>query len=98
MTRGKWAVAAGLVAALVFAVEGGEYSTWDLLQLRSDLARERQAIADLKVEVDSLQTLAKAIETDPRTQERIAREQFGMLRKGEFLYRLVPPDTVNGQR
>ncbi|MGB7212640.1 MAG: septum formation initiator family protein [Gemmatimonadales bacterium] len=98
MTRGKWAIVAGLVAALVFAVEGGEYSTWDLLQLRSDLARERQAITDLTVEVDSLQTLAKAIETDPRTQERIAREQFGMLKKGEFLYRLVPPDTANGQQ
>jgi hypothetical protein len=23
-------------------------------------------------------------------QERVARERFGMLKKGEFLYRLVP--------
>lgn len=73
---------------------GGEYSTFDLLKLRSDLARERQAIADLQREVDSLRKVAKAVETDPRTQERIAREQFGMLRKGEFLYRLVPPDST----
>jgi cell division protein FtsB len=98
MTPGRWAVVAGLVAALVFAVEGGEYSTWDLLQLRSDLRRERQAIVDVKAEVDSLQKFAKALETDPRTQERVAREQFGMLKKGEFLYRLVPPDTVSGEQ
>ena len=97
MNPGRVAVVAALILAIGFAVEGGEYSTWDLLQLRSDLARERQAIADLKVEVDSLQMLAKAVETDPRTQERIAREQFGMLRKGEFLYRLVPPDSTGGQ-
>ena len=93
MTPGRWAAVAGLVAALVFAVEGGEYSTWDLLQLRSDLHRERQAIIDVRAEVDSLQKFAKALETDPRTQERVAREQFGMLKKGEFLYRLVPPDS-----
>jgi hypothetical protein len=40
--------------------------------------------------VDSLERLARAIERDPRVQERVARERFGMLRKGEFLYRLVP--------
>jgi cell division protein FtsB len=27
---------------------------------------------------------------DPAAQERAAREQFGMIRKGELLYRLVP--------
>mgnify|MGYP001547091344 FL=1 len=97
MTPGRWAAVAGLVAALVFAVEGGEYSTWDLLQLRSDLHRERQAIIDVKAEVDSLQKFAKALETDPRTQERVAREQFGMLKKGEFLYRLVPPDSGSSE-
>ena len=37
-----------------------------------------------------------AIEKDPRMQERVARERFGMLKKGEFLYRLVP--TAEKQR
>ena len=32
-----------------------------------------------------------AIETDPRVQERVARESFGMIRNGEFLFRVVPP-------
>ena len=31
-------------------------------------------------------------------QERIAREEFGMIRPGEFLYRLVPADSVSGDR
>ena len=39
---------------------------------------------------DSLQRLARALETDPAAQERAAREQFGMIRRGELLYRLVP--------
>jgi cell division protein FtsB len=41
---------------------------------------------------------ATAIETDPRVQERAAREQFGMLRKGEFLYRIVPADSALTRR
>ena len=40
--------------------------------------------------VDSLSRLAVAIEKDPAMQERVARERFGMLKPGEFLYRLVP--------
>ena len=43
--------------------------------------------------VDSLERAAKAIEQDPRTQERVAREAFGMIRKGEHLFRIVPGDT-----
>ena len=41
--------------------------------------------------VDSLEKEAVAIERDPRVQERVAREAFGMIREGEFLYRIVPP-------
>ncbi|PYO98037.1 MAG: hypothetical protein DMD61_11015 [Gemmatimonadetes bacterium] len=37
-----------------------------------------------------LRRLTHALETDPAAQERAAREQFGMIRKGELLYRLVP--------
>jgi hypothetical protein len=49
--------------------------------------------------VDSLSRVATAIEHNPRMQERVAREKFGMLKKGEFLYRLVPGGTsVNGEQ
>ena len=100
MTLGRWAAVAGLLSALYFAFQGGEYSTSDLLQLRREAAEEETAVARLTVVVDSLTRVARAIEQDPRVQERVARERFGMLRKGELLYRLVPPQTSvsgNGQ-
>jgi hypothetical protein len=31
--------------------------------------------------------------TDARTQERIAREEFGMVRGKELLYRFAEPDS-----
>ena len=90
MTAGRWATIIGLASALYFALQGGEYGTLDLLQLRREEAQERANVLRLQRVVDSLTKAAIAIELDPRMQQRVAREQFGMIKKGEFLYRLVP--------
>jgi cell division protein FtsB len=34
------------------------------------------------------------MKTDPATQERVAREVFGMIRPGELLYQVVPADSA----
>ena len=84
---------AALCAALVLgwvAVFSGEYSTFDWLTLRRQVAAERQAVLQLRATLDSLGRLAHDLETNPAAQERAAREQFGMIRNGEILYRLVP--------
>jgi cell division protein FtsB len=84
---------AALCAAFVLAwvgVFGGEYSTSDWLALRRQVAEERQAVQQLRATLDSLGRLARDLETNPAAQERAAREQFGMIRNGEILYRLVP--------
>ena len=71
-----------------WAVQGGEYGTTDLLRQRREIAREQAAVDSLARVVDTLQTRRKLIETDPATQERIAREEFGMVRgEREILYR-----------
>jgi cell division protein FtsB len=90
MNWGRWAVLAGLLFGLYFALQGGEYGTLDLRQLRQDVVGESTNVVRLQHLVDSLGRVAVAIERDPRMQERVARERFGMLKKGEFLYRLVP--------
>jgi len=82
-----------LAGAAVFALAGGEYGTFDWLELRRQERMERRTIADLTTEVDSLRRYAKAVATDRRLLERIAREDFGMIRKGEYLYRLEADTT-----
>jgi cell division protein FtsB len=94
VTRTRWAVLAALAFALYFGAQGGEYATTDLLALRRQEASERSQVRQLRQVVDSLQRDAAAIERDPRVQERVARERFGMIRRGELLYRLVPADTT----
>jgi cell division protein FtsB len=90
----RWAALAALAFALYFAIEGGEYGTSDLLALRRQADSEQAQVASLRRVVDSLTREATAIEQDLRTQERVARERFGMIRRGELLYRLVPPDST----
>jgi len=94
VTRGRWAALAVLAFLLYFGIQGGEYATTDLLALRRQEASERAQVQRLRLVVDSLQKEAVAIEHDLRTQERVARERFGMIRRGELLYRLVPPDST----
>jgi len=80
----------GAVVLLLVAVLAGEYSTVDWLKLRQQLNEERDSVETLRVQVDSLARIARALENDPATQERAAREQFGLIRNGEILYRIVP--------
>jgi len=81
---------AGGLALVVFAAFAGEFSTPNWWKLRRQLAQERDSVASLEVQVDSLSRAAHDLETNPATQERVAREEFGMIRNGEILYRLVP--------
>jgi cell division protein FtsB len=98
VTLGRWAIVLGVAFALYFALQGGEYGILDLMQLRREEAEERANVARLQHLVDSLTKAAVAIERDPRTQERVARERFGMLKEGEFLYRLVPAGRGSGRK
>ncbi|HVH68067.1 MAG TPA: septum formation initiator family protein [Gemmatimonadales bacterium] len=90
MTRAQLIGIAGALVLAGLAFQAGEYGVLDWLKLRRQLTEERRALRELEVRLDSLERLARALETDPVAQERAAREQFGMIRKGELLYRLVP--------
>lgn len=92
MTPKRWLLLVLIVGALTFAVQAGEYSTPQWLSLRTREKDLRAEVAELNRQVDSLVKFKKLVETDPLTQERIAREQYGMLRKGEIEFTVVPPE------
>lgn len=77
----------------LFALVGGEYGTSDLLALRRLVREERERIEVLRREIDSLERLERGLRTDSATQERVARELYGMIRDGELLYQVVPAES-----
>ena len=86
---GKVVLGLVVAAALLFAFQGGEYSTMDLWRQRQRKIRLQAETDSLMRELDSLRQVVKAVQTDRATQERIAREEFGMVRGDkEIIYRL----------
>ena len=92
-TRAKRVILAlAVVGIVVFAVQGGEYGTSDLVRQRTRRERLQARIDSLTRLVDSLERRKRAIRADAATQERIAREEFGMVKgEKELLYRFAEP-------
>jgi len=86
-----------LVAAMYWAVFGGEYSIFELHRTRVELAAERVTLVDLQAQIDSMSAWADSLRSDPLTIERVARERFGMIREGETLYRFAVPDSADSE-
>ena len=88
MTPGRFIAVVLILGGVAFGLWGGLFSTVDWWKLKQRVESERQAIERLETETDSLEAWAQALESDSATQERVAREVFGMIRDGETLYRV----------
>lgn len=81
-----------IAGAVLFAVQGGEFGTLDLFRQKRQIARLTHTIDSLQGVDSSLRVYENKVEHDPATQERIAREVFGMVRGNkELLYRFTSP-------
>ena len=78
-----------LLAAVYFAVFGGEYSVFEVRSTRAQVEVESARLAEVSARIDSLAAWADSLANDAATIERVAREDFGMLRDGETLYRFA---------
>lgn len=85
-----------LLAAGYWALFGGEYSVFEVRGVRGSLIEERIRLHEVEQRIDSLAAWKDLLENDPVTIEQVAREEFGMIRDGETLYRFadVDPDRA----
>ena len=96
MIRRLLALVIGLIV-LYFAIEGGQWGTYDLWTQRREKLDLERANASLARKVDSLRQYRAQLDTDRALQERLARENLGMVRGDkELLYWLGPPDSTKG--
>jgi cell division protein FtsB len=87
------------VVAVYFAVQGGEYSTKDLYVLKRRTAVVTRQTDSLQHQVDSLGRFLRLVKSDSATMERIAREEFGMVRGNkEILYRFGDASGTSGDK
>jgi cell division protein FtsB len=78
---------------LYFAIQGGQYGTFDLWKQRREKNALTRANDSLAKMVDSLHRYRTQLDTDRALQEKLVRENIGMVRDKELVYQLGPPDT-----
>ena len=86
-----------LLMSAYYALFGGGYSVFDLYEARGGVVEEQSRLEQARMEIDSLLLELDRLENDPATIERIAREEYGMVREGELLYRFTDPEDAGEQ-
>jgi cell division protein FtsB len=84
----------GGIAALVLLLLSAVYGEHGLMHLRQLRARERelaQLTFQLQQRNEKLRQRIRRLEADDAFIERLARERFGLVKKGDLIYRLREP-------
>jgi len=81
---------AGAVAALF-----GEGGMTDLWRLQKELRTARLELAEQQRKVEALREAILRLRRDPSARERIAREELGLARPGEYIF-LLPEEGGSG--
>ena len=89
MRRWKRLVFPGVLAlALYVGVEGGEYSLLEARRARTQLADRRAELRMAHQRNNSLSARIDSLRHNDEALERFARERYGFIREGEYLYRI----------
>jgi cell division protein FtsB len=81
----------GLLALLVHDVFG-THGFIAMRRTQKEIEQIRSQISKINDENKSLAGQVNSLKTDPKAIERIAREEMGLARPGEFIYKL--PDSA----
>lgn len=83
-----WTIGIWFASAILLG-DTGLISIVRMRGMRDDLEAEVQALECERAETEQLRN---DLENDPATMERIAREEYGMIRDGEVCYRVELPE------
>jgi cell division protein FtsB len=92
LKRLLWVLLAG---ALLWFLFFDTYSVWSRLQYAQERKTLEEDIERLSVQLQTLEDQIEQLESDPDLLERIAREDYGMKKPGEVIYRTekTPPSS-----
>ena len=92
---GRWKFALGLLvlAFLIYAFGSGNDGLYQVWQKWRELEVAEARVAHLQAENDSLRQILWRLENDLEYVEKVAREEYGMIKQGERVYRLRKPSS-----
>lgn len=94
----KGVVAAGAVALGLFVVAAiyGDHGLMHLLRMRDEQRELERTAFTLQQRNEHLRQYIHRLQSDDWYLERLARERFGWVKKGEVLYRIAPTPSPPG--
>ena len=89
MAPSRWRrFSVALIVGLVAYIALGNRALWIMGEKRQDVEDLQAQVAHLQAERDSLKKVLWRLENDMSYVEKIAREEYGMSKKGERVYAL----------
>lgn len=85
----NWFLAAGLALLLLQDVFG-THGVLAMRRSQQEASEVRRQIDQIQEENRQLEERVKALKTDPEAIERIAREEMGLARPGEYIFKVQP--------
>jgi cell division protein FtsB len=79
-----------LLMALVAHVLFGEHGFLAMRRAQKEVEKLRQEIVQLNADNKLLSEEIQALKTDPQLIERIARQEMGLAKRGELIFKLPP--------
>lgn len=88
----KGAVAVGVVALILFVVAAvyGDHGLVHLLRMQAEQRELERKVFELQQRNEHLRQQIRRLESDDWYLEKLAREQLGLVKKGEIIYRSAP--------
>jgi cell division protein FtsB len=90
----SWFIAAGLALLLMQDVFGN-HGVLAMRRSQQEAREVQRQINQMNEENRRLEERVKALKTDPQAIERIAREEMGLARPGEYIFK-IPPKPGGG--
>ncbi|MGA8012681.1 MAG: septum formation initiator family protein [Candidatus Acidiferrales bacterium] len=81
---------AGALALLLLQDVFGTHGVLAMRRAQKEAANVKKEIEQINEENRQLQDRVKSLKTDPQAIERIAREEMGLARPGEYIFKTSP--------
>jgi len=80
----------GVVLFVVYIFLFGDYGAYRMWKQKREIAQLQRTIESLRLRREELKREISLLENDPEYTEKLAREEYGMVKRGEILYKIVP--------